>query len=152
MNLTHLYTQLVSVLTQLRDTLLGMETGVTPVVSPLIRFCLAIRDYEGAPGDANYLNNNPGNCRYNPGGYLPEYEPVKESAAGFAVFPSYEVGLLYLQNMIKQRISNHPAWSIEDFFANYAPTSDGNNPLLYAAFVAKRLGVGVSYLIKNITA
>jgi hypothetical protein len=54
--------------------------------------------------------------------------------------------------MVRQRIANHQAWTIEDFFANYAPTSDGNNPLLYAAFVAKRLGVGVSYLIKNITA
>jgi hypothetical protein len=149
-SLIPLLEQLISVLTQLRDKMTPMETTVEP--SLLDKFCLAIRDYEGAPGDANYKNNNPGNCRYYEGGYLPQYEPVYCSPDGFAIFPSMAVGMLYLENMVKLRIANHPAWTIEDFFTNYAPTSDGNNPLLYAAFVAKRLGVGVSYLIKNITA
>lgn len=123
-----------------------METSVTL----LDKFCLAIRDYEGAPGDANYNNNNPGNARYYEGGYLSIYEPVHRSPAGFAIFPSMDIGMLYLHNLVKEKIGNHPAWTISDFFENYAPSTDGNNPLLYAAFVARRLGVSVSYSVKNI--
>jgi hypothetical protein len=179
MNLTQLYQQLIIKLTQLRDTIFLMETeSVPPVVSTpsapeqvaapsptmLDKTCLAIRDYEGVPGDANYLNNNPGNCRYNPDGYLAKYEPVTKSAAGFAIFPSYQIGWEYLENMIAQRIENHPNWTLLQFFEGvpdasgtlqdgYAPTSDGNNPALYAAFVGKRLAVDYqTYLIKNILA
>lgn len=131
---------------------------VTPVVLPisidtmqkLYVFCGAIRDYEGGPGDANYLNNNPGNCRYNPDGYLPKYEPVTESPAGFAVFPNYVTGWNYLEAMITGRIHAHPNWTLLQFMENYAPSSDDNNPTLYAQFIARRLGVDINYQIKNI--
>lgn len=116
----------------------------------LDRFCLAIRDYEGAPGDANYRNNNPGNCRYNDGGYLPKYEPVYRSPSGFAIFPSMTIGMLYLENLVKEKVANHPTWTIMQFMENYAPPSDGNNSALYAAFVARRLGVETGYLMKTI--
>lgn len=133
--------------------------------SLLDRFCTLIRNYEGIPGDQNYLNNNPGNCRYNEDGYLTKYEPVTKSPAGFAVFPSYEIGWMYLENMITQRIENHPNWTLLEFFqgiltpginnglyqGGYAPASDGNNPELYAAVIAKGLGVdSATYQIKNI--
>ena len=130
------------------------------ITTALDKFCLSIRDYEGAPGDANYLNNNPGDCRYNSDGYLVKYEPVTESHAGFAVFPSYDIGWMYLENMISQRIENHPNWTILDFFqgvlvngeyaGGYAPSADKNNPFAYAVFVAKRVGVDVNTLIKTI--
>ena len=116
----------------------------------LDKFCLAIRDNEGAPGDASYRNNNPGNCRYNPDGYLPKYGHVTESPAGFAVFPTYALGWLYLETMIAGKIHKHPNWSLLTFFESYAPTTDGNNPFVYATFVAKRLGVDVNYQIGNI--
>ncbi len=120
------------------------------ITTKLDKFCLAIRDYEGAPGDANYRNNNPGNCRYNPDGYLAKYEPVKCSTDSFAVFPSYEVGWTYLEAMISGRIHAHPNWTLLQFLENYAPSSDGNNPFVYATFVAKRLAVDANYPIKNI--
>lgn len=131
-----------------------MGTSVQPTTikssSLLDKFCLAIRDYEGAPGDANYRNNNPGNCRYYEGGYLPVYEPVLRSPAGFAVFKNMATGTLYLENLVKEKIHNHPRWTLSDFFENYAPSSDNNNPLLYASFVARRLGVSVSYQCSQI--
>ena len=52
----------------------------TNVESLLGKFALAIRDYEGVPGDRNYRNNNPGNCRYSSVGYLAKYEPVEKDA------------------------------------------------------------------------
>lgn len=133
------------------DTMPEIPITVRGGGHPLLdKFCTAIRDYEGVPGDANYLNNNPGNCRYNPDGYLAQYGHVTESPAGFAVFPSYEIGWMYLENMILGRIHAHSNWTLLQFFENYAPSTDGNNPALYAGFVAKRLGVETPYQIKNI--
>lgn len=140
-----------------RDTLLGRRPAQAALqasnvtMTQLDKFCTAIRDYEGAPGDANYLNNNAGNCRYNEDGYLAKYEPVTKSPAGFAVFPSYQIGWEYLENMITGRIHAHPNWTLLTFMENYAPASDGNNPSMYAAFIGKRLGVDYqTFLMKNI--
>jgi hypothetical protein len=113
-------------------------------------FCTAIRDYEGAPGDLNYKNNNPGNCRYSPVGYARIYGLVRRDSNNFAIFKDYATGWLYLQNLIKSKIEAHPSWTILDFFKNYSPTSDGNDPEKYAEFVAKRCGVGVDFCIKHL--
>lgn len=118
---------------------------VLPLVSPkpnnaLVTFCTAIRDFEGFPGDRNYRNNNPGNCRCSPVGYLPKYGVVK-CVDNFAVFQTYELGWEYLLNLVQHRAELHPNWTILDFFSNYAPSSDGNYPLKYASNVAKKCGV-----------
>ncbi len=132
------------------------EPPVVPVVEPpapkptLIQLCTAIRDFEGKPGDANYRNNNPGNCRYNPSGYLAIYGNVKRSPNGFAIFPTYELGWLYLRNMLAQQIRNHPNWTLLDLITNYAPPSDDNPTRSYATFVARRLGVDNVFLVKNL--
>jgi hypothetical protein len=103
-------------------------------------FCTAIRDFEGKPGDMNYRNNNPGNFRCSPVGYLAKYGNVK-CVNGFARFPSYELGWLYLKESVKQRAKKHPNWTIRDFFHNYAPPSDNNPTEAYARNVAKKCGV-----------
>lgn len=119
------------------------------VLSPLAHFCLAIRDYEGKPGDLNYKNNNPGNCRCSSTGYLPKYGNVK-CVNNFAVFPTYELGWQYLLALVTERINQHPDWTILDFFEHYAPTSDNNDPRRYAAYVASRIAVDITYKIKNL--
>lgn len=108
---------------------------------PIEAFCMAIRDYEGAPGDKNYRNNNPGNFRCSRVGYDPKYGVVKCDKDNFAIFSSYQMGWLYLTNIVRIRAQIHPTWTIYDFFSNYAPTNDRNNPKLYAQFVARRLKV-----------
>lgn len=112
-------------------------------------FCNAIKDYEGGPGDANYRNNNPGNCRYNPSGYLPKYGDVKCSPAGFAIFPTWEQGWEYLEALVQEMAADHPKWDFIDFFSVYAPTSDGNDVGNYAIFVATRCGVPPATLVST---
>lgn len=135
------------------------DTAPLPVNEPvradsgptaLVKFCEAIRDFEGKPGDANYLNNNPGNCRCSSVGYLPKYGEVKCSPHGFAIFPTYELGFEYLQNLVHFRALKHPEWTIYDFFADYAPTSDQNQPQVYAKFVASRCGVIPTCTLKEL--
>lgn len=123
-----------------------------PVTRPKLLdiFCGAIRDYEGSPGDLNYRNNNPGNCRYSSKGYDPKYGLVKKDKNNFAIFKDYQTGWLYLTNLVRSKINEHPQRTIREFFYEYAPISDGNSPELYAIYVAKRLGVGVDFTINKL--
>lgn len=124
-----------------------MPTTQEPTQSRLVTLCTIIRDFEGKPGDANYRNNNPGNCRFYAGGYLPKYGNVQRSPGGFAIFPTYELGWEYLLNMVHHRVEMHPTWTFYDFFAHYAPTTDGNQPRHYAEWVASRCGVSPSTML-----
>jgi hypothetical protein len=108
-------------------------------------FCAGIRDFEGKPGDRNYRNNNPGNFKFSPVGYRAIYGHVTEDKGGFAVFPTAELGWLYLTNSVVQTAREHPEWTIYDYFAlKHAPKKDGNDPARYAASVAARCGVPVT--------
>lgn len=122
---------------------------VTPPVSPkppvveskLEALCLAIRDYEGKPGDLNYKNNNPGNIRGLDGKFLK--------------FKTMEEGMEYLRNYVRRVAQNkHKAYkkdcTLLQFFHTYAPTLDNNNPDKYAIYVAKRLGVPTNTKVKDI--
>jgi hypothetical protein len=85
-------------------------------------------------GSLSYRNNNPGNLR--PGSLA---VGATGSNGGYAVFPNYQTGLNALVGLIQS-----PAYwnlTLTQFFAQYAPASDGNNPGSYAATVAANLGV-----------
>lgn len=118
----------------------------------LDNLCLSIRDYEGAPGDRNYRNNNPGNCRYSSIGYLPIYGHVGKDAKNFAIFNDMATGMLYLHNLIKEKVAKSTNHSIYHFMQSYAPVTDGNDPLKYAQFIATRLGVDINYSMNLIVA
>lgn len=119
---------------------------ISSPTDPLITFCTAIKDFEGA----NPANNNPGNCRCSPVGYLPKYGVVRCNPHGFAVFPTYELGWEYLQNLVLHRAQLHPEWTVLDFFNVYAPPSDSNPTEKYAKFVADRCGVSTSTTLANL--
>lgn len=121
-----------------------METGTM-----LDIFCTAIQNFEGAPGDLNYLNNNPGNCRCSPVGYLAKYGRV-QCINGFAKFPTFALGWEYLQNLVLHRAELHPSWTILDFFENYAPPSDNNPTSAYAENIAAHCGVPVSTTLSSL--
>ncbi len=121
----------------------------------LTTICTAIRDFEGKPGDLSYQNNNPGNCRCSPVGYLPKYGNVTcvETASGkFAHFPTYELGWEYLQNLIHFLAVAHPTWTILDLMNHYAPPADNNPTFSYANFVATRCGVPVTTTLAQLFA
>lgn len=129
-----------SLLTRLYQALMFLEQySMPPKITKLATY---IRDYEGQPGDRNYRNNNPGNCRYHFGGYLPKYGKVTQDKDGFAIFPTYQQGWMYLQNMLLNWAKTTRAdWTILQLMESYAPTADNNNPTAYAANLEARLGV-----------
>jgi len=124
---------------------LPIEVPIVPNKATLTNLCLGLRDFEGKPGDQNYRLNNPGNCRWNLSGYMPMYGDVRRSPNGFATFPTYELGWLYLQNMIKGQIHKRPNQTLLGFMTRYAPESDNNPTLAYTKFLAARLGVGITF-------
>lgn len=109
--------------------------------SKLDDFCLAIRDYEGKPGDLNYRNNNPGNIRGRDGKFLK--------------FKTYNEGFAYLKEYVKRASTGiHKSYkkgcTILEFFRVYAPTGDNNNPDAYAKWVAKRINETVDTKVMDI--
>lgn len=85
-------------------------------------------------GSLAYRNNNPGNLR--PGSLA---VGATGSNGGYAVFPDFQTGWNALLGLIQS-----PAyWSLTlvQFFSQYAPSADNNNPAAYAATVAASLGV-----------
>ena len=129
-----------------------VEAPAAPSEPMLDTFCKAIRDFEGVPGDLNYRNCNPGNCRCSPVGYLPKYGNVKCSPGGFAIFPTYELGWEYLQALVHHRAELHPEWTVLDFFKVYAPAGDNNPTEKYAKYVAARCGVIPTTKLKDLFA
>lgn len=123
-----------------------------PTGSLLETFCSTIKLREGA----NPANNNPGNAKYYYGGYLPIYGKVTRSGGGFAVFPTYSQGWLYLENLVKEIIHNHPALTFYQFFAGvgafpgFSPADDDNDPQSYSLQVAKACGYPNTALVNVI--
>ena len=129
-----------------------MQQPTPPKSSMLEIFCTAIMHFEGGPGDPNHINNNPGDFRCSPVGYLPKYGNVRCSKNGFAIFPTFELGWEYLLASVYHRAVAHPNWTILDFFNNYAPASDSNPTLVYAQTVAKACGVTTDCTLQTLFA
>jgi hypothetical protein len=123
-----------------------------PSIPPKItKLAGLIRDYEGKPGDRNYRNKNAGNCRFHYGGYLPKYGKVTCDKDGFAVFPTYDQGWLYLQNMLVAWAKGvYAKETILQMMKRYAPESDNNNPESYAKYITQHLGVDSSVKLKDL--
>lgn len=111
-----------------------------------------IHEYEGnKPWHRAVRNKNPGNCRYYSKGYLPKYGEVKKDKDGFAIFPTMDLGWLYLQNMLLSWAKGQKAeWSILRVMQSYAPLSDGNDPVAYAKYLSKRLQVAEGAKLKDL--
>ena len=85
-------------------------------------------------GSLAYRNNNPGNIR--PGSLA---VGATGSSGGYAVFPDYQTGYSALVNLIQS--PSYWGLTLTQFFQQYAPAADNNNPGAYAASVAASLGV-----------
>lgn len=122
--------------------------------------CEAIKEYEGwfppSPkhprGSRSWRNNNPGNCKFSKVGYLKKYGDVKSDGT-FAIFPTYELGWMYLQNLIKQHANESPNLSIANYIKKiYAPASDNNDPASYASYIGKKMGVNpITFTLGDLT-
>ena len=146
-------------------TLIGLQTQVNKLKMEEQKqklptkkdFCLAIQEYEGylVPGTPGYpkgslawINKNPGNLKYaNQIGSIGQNK-------GFAVFPDYATGFAALMRQVDAACTGRskvfsPEMTILAFFNKYAPSIE-NDPTAYAKFVAKKLGVDPSFVIKNL--
>lgn len=132
------------------------QTDVTlPKEQLLNTMAMAIQKHEGwilNPPSRSVRNNNPGNCRFSSIGYLPKYGNVQRDKDNFAIFESYEIGMMYLKNLILEKARNNPQWNLVDFFNVYAPSADNNDPTLYAKVVAGFMGVSpTEWRLKSLT-
>lgn len=106
----------------------------------------AIQQVEGYyPGSLAYRNNNPGNLR--PGSLA---VGATGQSGGYATFPDYQTGWNALLGLIQSPMY----WNLTltQFFAQYAPSADNNNPAAYAATVAANLGVDANTPISTLAA
>lgn len=113
----------------------------------------AIQHREGfSPGTRSYRNNNPGNLRPPNGSATYWTGQTGVDSGGFAVFGSYEDGWNALLTNLSVHAQKNPDQTIGDYFQQYAPASDGNDPVAYAAFVANQLGVDPDTTLGDLSA
>jgi len=127
---------------------LNKSTGMT---SKIDLWCKATQEHEGYfAGSRSFRNNNPGNLKY-----IGQKSATGKDSGGFCIFPDYETGYNELKNMFTRACLGNsrvykPEMTLLDFYKLYAPSSDDNNPLIYAQFVAKRIGVDITTQIKTL--
>lgn len=121
----------------------------SPAPSKLFQFADSIATYEGGhtPGDRAFRNNNPLDYRWPFGGALPHFATGTDSG-NFLIFDTWEHGFDFGQQNIKNACLGlsevyKPTDTIEQFFAKFAPESDGNAPLAYAQWVCKKVGINL---------
>jgi hypothetical protein len=102
----------------------------------------------GNPNALSYRNNNPGNLR------SWGSNPI---VSGYASFPTMQAGWNALYSQINLNIGR--GLSLNEFFAGkpgvyggYAPSSDANTPLAYAARVASDVGIDPNTPLNNLSA
>lgn len=141
------------------DELLGRTCGPATIkelnkntmTSKIDLWCEATKEHEGYfAGSRSFRNNNPGNIKY-----IGQKSATGQDKDGFCIFPDYETGYNELKNMfIRACLGNSrvykPEMTLLDFYKVYAPSSDNNNPQIYAQFVAKRIGVDITTQIKTL--
>lgn len=131
---------------------------------------LAIQKHEGYyPPSASYpkgsvawRNKNPGNLVF---GALAQAHGAKTywqhptTGHKFAIFPTYEDGFKALQHLIENAATGksqiyQPEMTLLQFFSKYSPIRDKAGNVIpntpYASAVAKDLGVGTDFKIKNL--
>jgi hypothetical protein len=101
-------------------------------------------------GTRAWKNKNPGNLRY-----VGQTRAIGHDDKNFCIFKTYQDGYETLKYMLKRAGSGesksyNPNMTLYQFFAKYAPSSDGNYPKHYAEVVAKRIGVSASVQIKSL--
>lgn len=116
----------------------------TPTTSKIDKWCEAAKQMEGAKPE----RNNPGNLRF-----VGQQYAIDDN--GFCKFDTYQHGYDALKNLFIRACSGlstiyNANGTLYDFYAIYAPTSDGNDSTAYADFVAQYLGVSPTIQIKNL--
>jgi hypothetical protein len=119
-----------------------MRESLNGKTSKLDLWCAAIKQMEGAKPE----RNNPGNLRF-------RNQQYAVNDKGFCKFDTYEHGYTALRNLIIKACTGQSSLynsngDLYQFYAVYAPDSDGNNSRHYAEFVAQYLNISPDTKIK----
>lgn len=113
-----------------------------------------VRGVYYSKGSISYQNNNPGNLRFT--AYTRDYlGALPGGVLGFSRFTTPEAGANALKKFITHAATNkligyNAEMTLIDFFSRYAPKADSNEPVSYAIFVAKDVGVTPQTKIKEL--
>lgn len=123
--------------------------AVIPPTTKIDLWCKAATKMEGA----NPKYCNPGNIRWIAGTW--EAKLAIDQHNGFCVFKDAQTGYNVLKELFTRAATGqssvyHPTMTLYDFYAKYAPDSDGNNSKHYAEFVASFIGVLPTVQIKTL--
>ena len=105
-------------------------------------FAEGIKQYEGfSPGSRSQRNNNPGNLKF-----VNQAGTTGEDTGGFAIFSTYDLGWQALLRQLRLAVTDKSLiykskMTLIEFFAEYAPRRDNNNPVAYASFIAQRFRI-----------
>lgn len=148
--------RLLFIIAELRKQLFQMKPEIEqPPIEPrkplLDEWCLAIQQHEGwFEGSRSFRNKNPGNLRY-----VGQRLAIGKDIQNFCIFKTYEDGYATLKTMLlnaatgKSKIYT-PTMTLSQFFHKFAPSFDNNIPERYADFVATKLKVPITWLIKDL--
>jgi len=170
--LINLFQQLINMINEkyaklTKDTIITEPDPVEPAVEtpeppqidekPLNRIndiALAIKEFEGwYPGSRSFRNKNPGNLRFSK--YTQSLEAIGKDEKNFCIFKCEEIGFGALCQLLTDAFNGllipyKKCKTLLDFFKVYAPSSDGNYPLKYVAFVSKKMGIDSGVLLKDL--
>lgn len=145
-------------------------------VSRIVDWANATKLFEGwKPNSRSFRNRNAGNLRYTP--YTKSLGAIGKDYSNFCIFPTDEIGFAALCTFLKDAASRQvkpyhvfshgipchreimptgragqelPDITLLNFYEIYAPSEDNNFPKIYSKFVATKLGVPVTTLIKDL--
>ena len=132
------------------DTVEKIKEETKPT-SRIKEWAKAIEIYEGYfEGSRSWRNKNPGNLRF-----VGQPKAIGKDDKNFCIFATYQDGFDTLCQMLtnacigKSKTYN-PNMSLIEFFSLYAPTTDKNDPIRYATYIAKKLEVNPEEPIRNL--
>ena len=99
-------------------------------------------------GSRSFRNNNPGNIKA--GAFADSMGATGKDDAGFATFPDYATGRKAQESLLFNS-KGYKDLTIAQAIARWAPGSDGNDPVGYAAQMAKAAGVDVNTKLADLT-
>lgn len=126
----------------------ALTSGI-PAPTKLDLWCQAATKME----DADPSLNNPGNIRFVIGTWMAKLAVGEKN--GFCVFKDYATGYAVLKQFFTNAATGkseiyHPTDTLIQFYEKYAPSSDNNNPIAYASFVASFIGVPDTTIISTL--
>ena len=94
---------------------------------------------------SQFINNNPGNIRYNP-----SFKGViGKDSRGFSIFKNHLYGIRAIRVLLTTYINKYNLRTINKIINRYAPSSDNNRPLAYAKYVSDKSGIPVNQIIRT---